>query len=108
MVEPGWDQMEAACLILVATIGITFSLQARFADNAALDLPIRLLLAALALFVLLYPSEQVAMVMTLPVLLMIGYWLARRRTKLDDIVAEEPALVTVPKAVVDTERGRMS
>ena len=46
--------------------------------------------------------------MTLPVLLMIGYWLARRRTKLDDIVAEEPALVMVPKAVVDTERGRMS
>jgi TRAP transporter 4TM/12TM fusion protein len=108
VVEPGWDQMEAAYLILVATIGITFSLQARFADNAALDLPIRLLLAALALFVLLYPSEQVAMVMTLPVLLMIGYWLTRRRTKLDDIVAEEPALVTVPKAVVDTERGRMS
>jgi TRAP-type uncharacterized transport system fused permease subunit len=108
VVEPGWDQMEAAYLILTATIGITFSLQARFADNAALDLPVRLLLAALALFVLLYPTEQVAMVMTLPVLLMIGYWLVRRRTKLEDRVAEEPALVMGPKVVVDTERGRMS
>ena len=110
VIEPGWQQMEAAYLILVATIGITFSLQARFSDNAALDMPARLVLAALALVVLLYPSERIAMTVTLPVLLIIGYWLLRRRTALDPAASEAtelPAMAaTVP--VVDTERGRMS
>ena len=108
VIEPGWDQMQAAYLILVATIGITFSLQARFADNAALDAPARLALAALALIVLLYPSEQVAMVVTVPVLLMIGYWFLRRRTALDHVPSEEPVLAVAPNPVLDTERGRMA
>ena len=34
VIEPGWEQMEAAYLILIATIGITFSLQARFSRAA--------------------------------------------------------------------------
>ena len=38
MVEPGLGQIGAALLILVSTIGITFSLQARFADRTAVDL----------------------------------------------------------------------
>jgi TRAP transporter 4TM/12TM fusion protein len=108
VIEPGWQQMQAAFLILVATIGITFSLQARFIDIASLDVPIRLALAALALVVLFYPSEQVAMVMAVPVLLMIGYWLLRRRTALQDAAIEHPVLAVAPKPVVDTERGRMA
>jgi TRAP transporter 4TM/12TM fusion protein len=110
VVEPGWQQMEAAYLILVATIGITFSLQARFSDNASVDVPVRLVLAALALVVLLYPTEQVAMAGTLPVVLMIGYWLVRRRTVLDGLApgATEPLMTPVAVQVADTERGRMS
>lgn len=110
VVEPGWQQMEAAYLILVATIGITFSLQARFSDHASVDVPVRLLLAALALAVLFYPTEWVAMVLTLPVLLMIGYWLVCRRTALDGSApgAGEPLLTPVAVQVADTERGRMS
>ena len=110
VVEPGWQQMEAAYLILVATIGITFSLQARFSDNAALDMPVRLVLAAFALVVLLYPSERIAMTVTLPVLLIIGYWLLRRRTALDPAASEatEPPAMAATVPVVDTERGRMS
>jgi TRAP transporter 4TM/12TM fusion protein len=79
VVEPGLAQMTAALLILVATIGITFSLQARFADRAAPDMAVRLALAALALVVLLHPSEQVAALACLPVALIIGYWFVRRR-----------------------------
>jgi TRAP transporter 4TM/12TM fusion protein len=108
VVEPGWDQMQAAYLILVATIGITFSLQARFADNTAVDVPLRLVLAMLALVVLFYPSEQAAMAMTVPVLLMIGYWLIRRRTTLENMASEQPVLAVAPKPVLDTERGRMA
>jgi TRAP-type uncharacterized transport system fused permease subunit len=105
VIEPGWDQMQAAFLILVATVGITFSLQARFADKASFDVPVRLALAGLALVVLLYPDEQVAMVVTVPVLLAMGYWLLRRRVTLDKV---ELRAVPATAPVVDTERGRMA
>src|SRR5215813_9213980 len=75
VVEPGLSQLTAALLVLVATIGITFSLQARFSDRPGIDMAVRLTLAALALVVLLHPSEQVAAFTCLPVVLMIGYWL---------------------------------
>jgi TRAP-type uncharacterized transport system fused permease subunit len=108
VIEPGWQQMEAALLILVATVGITFSLQANFADRGSVDVPARLVLAALALVALLHPSEAMALAACVPILLMIGYWLVRRR------VAPNPAaeassvgpLSTPP--IVDTERGRMA
>jgi hypothetical protein len=58
--------------------------------------------------VLLYPSEQVAMVVTVPVLLTIGYWLVRRRTALDQVPLDEPVLAVAPTPVLDTERGRMA
>jgi hypothetical protein len=46
------------------------------------------------------------MVATLPVLAFIGYWLVRRRTRLDEVVElAEP--VPVAARIVDTERGRM-
>jgi TRAP transporter 4TM/12TM fusion protein len=79
VIEPGLGQLRGALLIVTATIGITFSLQARYAERAALDLAIRLALAAFALVVLLHPSERVAALACLPVGLLIGYWLLRRR-----------------------------
>jgi TRAP transporter 4TM/12TM fusion protein len=79
VLEPGLAQLGAAALILIATVGITFSLQARFSDRAAVDLPVRLALAAFALVVLFHSNETVATLACAPVLLMIGYWLLRRR-----------------------------
>lgn len=109
VVEPGWEQMEAAYLILVATMGITFSLQARFSSGAALDVPIRLGLAGLALVVLLYPNERIAELVSLSVIAIIGYWLLKRRNiPFGDESAEQPMLVPVAAPVVDTERGRMA
>jgi TRAP transporter 4TM/12TM fusion protein len=93
VVEPGLSQMTAALLILVATIGITFSLQARFADRPAIDVAVRLALAALALVVLLHPSEQVAALTCVPVALIIGYWVLRRRPGSHE---ESPAVVVPP------------
>src|SRR4051794_25837362 len=79
VIEPGVEQFGAAALILIATIGITFSLQARFADGAGADIAVRLLLAALALVVLLCPDDRIAIAGCVPILLLIGYWLLKRR-----------------------------
>jgi TRAP-type uncharacterized transport system fused permease subunit len=109
VIEPGLNQLGAGALILIATIGITFSLQADFSDQQWTDRLVRMALAASALVVLLHPNVQVAILACAPVLLLIGYWLARRRGlhKLGDIPGvAEPALVSVPQ-IVDTERGRM-
>jgi TRAP transporter 4TM/12TM fusion protein len=79
VVEPGVSQFIAAFLILFATIGITFSLQARFADRAVIDRTARLVLAAFSLLALLHPDEGIAALACVPVGLTIGYWLLRRR-----------------------------
>jgi ABC-type iron transport system FetAB permease component len=83
VIEPGLSQLTAALLILFATIGITFAIQARFADRAAIDRPVRLVLAGFSLLALLHPDEQVAVLACLPVGLIIGYWLLRRRVLAD-------------------------
>jgi len=93
VIEPGIEQLGAALLILVATIGITFSLQARFADRTAVDYAVRLSLAAVSLLVLLHPDEAVAGLASIPVCLTIGYWLVRRRPSL---LPGEPAEQPVP------------
>ena len=79
VLEPGLAQIGAMMLIGTATIGITFSLQARFIDNRALDLLLRIVLAALALVVLLHPDRQLAWLTCVPVSFFVGYWVLRRR-----------------------------
>ena len=79
VIKPGVEQLGAALLVAISTIGITFSLQARFADRRAADVAIRLALAAFALLVLLDPHTSVAALACLPVVVMIGFWLVRRR-----------------------------
>jgi TRAP-type uncharacterized transport system fused permease subunit len=110
VIEPGFDQFGAAILILIATIGITFSLQAIFSENSAVDMTVRVVLAAFALLVLLCPDDRIAGAACVPVVLTIGYWLVRRRgINYSELVPAEPMLatpVTVPP-IVDTERGRM-
>jgi hypothetical protein len=64
---------------MTATIGVSFSIQARFADRPAIDLPLRLVLAAIALVVLFHPDRQVAVLACIPVGLFVGYWVLRCR-----------------------------
>jgi ABC-type bacteriocin/lantibiotic exporter with double-glycine peptidase domain len=68
-------------------------LQARFFDRSAIDVPVRLVLAACALVVLLHPDETVAAIVSAPVLLMIGYWVLRCRIAAP---AEKPEAVRQP------------
>ena len=79
VLEPGIAQIGAMLLILTATIGITFSIQARFSDRRVIDVPLRLALAAVALVVLFHPDRQVAVLACVPVGLFVGYWILRRR-----------------------------
>ncbi len=79
VLEPGVAQLGAMLLIMVATIGVIFSIQAQFADRRELDAPLRLVLAAIALVVLFHPDRQVAALACIPVGLFVAYWLLRRR-----------------------------
>jgi TRAP-type uncharacterized transport system fused permease subunit len=97
VIEPGVQQFAAAFLVGVATIGITFSLQASFSDRPLIDRSVRLALAAVALVVLLDATATVATVGCVPVLLTIGYWFLYRRApaRQDDATAGQPELVRV-------------
>jgi TRAP transporter 4TM/12TM fusion protein len=79
VLEPGIAQLGAMALILTATIGVTFSIQARFSDRRGLDMVLRIVLAAISLIVLLHPERQTAIFACLPVVLYVVYWIVRRR-----------------------------
>jgi TRAP-type uncharacterized transport system fused permease subunit len=79
VLEPGLAQLGAMLMITAATIGITFSLQAQFSDRREFDVPLRLMLAAVALVVLLHPDRQLAWLACIPIALFVGYWILRRR-----------------------------
>jgi len=82
VVTPGLDQLGSSLLIGIATIGVTFSLQASFFDRRLWDRGLRLVLAALALAVLLIPNDLIAAICAVPVVLAIAYWLAVCRRRL--------------------------
>jgi TRAP transporter 4TM/12TM fusion protein len=79
VLEPGLAQVGALLMLSTATIGASFSLQAQFADRRMIDVPLRLVLAALVLVVIFHPDERVAAWTCIPVGLFIAYWVVRRR-----------------------------
>ena len=66
-------------LVLAATVGLTFSVQARFASSLVVDLAARVVLAGFALIALAHPDPWVAAGACVPVALFAGFWLLRRR-----------------------------
>ncbi len=83
VVKPGLDQLGSSLLIGIATIGITFSLQASFVDRRVVDRAWRVALAAVALAVLLSSNVVIASACAVPVLVAIVYWLVVRRRRLE-------------------------
>jgi TRAP transporter 4TM/12TM fusion protein len=79
VLEPGIAQIGAMLLIMTSTVGFAFSIQARFADSLTVDLPLRLVLAALSLVVLFHPDQQLAAYTCAPVYAFVVYWILRRR-----------------------------
>ena len=79
VLEPGLAQIGAMLLLATVTIGISFSIQARFSDRPAIDVPLRLVLAAIAMVVLFHPDQRVAALACVPIGLFVAYWMLRRR-----------------------------
>ena len=79
VLEPGLDQLSAMALVLTATVGLTFSLQARFSTNRLLDMVARTVLAGFALVVLAHPETWIATLACAPVAMFAGYWWLFRR-----------------------------
>ncbi|MBI2152796.1 MAG: TRAP transporter permease [Candidatus Rokubacteria bacterium] len=80
VVEPGVAQLGAFGLILVATVGIVFSLQASFSERRVRDLAARSALAGFSLVVLFHPSTELAVLAMVPIGALVGYWLVKGRT----------------------------
>jgi TRAP transporter 4TM/12TM fusion protein len=77
--EPGLSQLGAAVLILIPTVGFSFSMQASFSERNAIDLVVRAAIAAISLAALLHPNETIAASLCVPIVLAIAYWLLWRR-----------------------------
>ena len=112
VVKPGLDQMGAAYLVMVATLGITFTLQATYSPRRApIDLALRAGLAAMSLYILLSFNDIASDFISVRVLGFIAYWIVVRRT----LVARtnppatrrsRPAFASAP--IADAPLGRMS
>src|SRR5687767_7934280 len=79
VLEPGLAQLGAMALLLTATIGVSFSIQAQFSGNRGIDLMLRVALAAVTMVVLFHPDQKVAATCCVPVGLFVGYWVLKRR-----------------------------
>jgi len=79
VVKPGLEQIGAALLCGIATIGISFSIQARYSETKTVDYAFRAAIAAAALVALFVPNYTIASAACVPVLVIIGYWLTYRR-----------------------------
>jgi TRAP transporter 4TM/12TM fusion protein len=97
VVAPGLNQIGAAFLVGISTIGISFCLQARFADSRPVDLTVRAILAAFALAALFVHDYSIASAACVPVLVTIGYWVVYRRK----IEAGEPEVVELDAKVLE-------
>ncbi len=111
VVKPGWDQMGAAYLVLVATLGITFTLQATYSETRMVDLGVRAVLATMSLFILLSFYDIASDIVSLGVIGVIGYWIVVRRKIVSGMappttVVLDPALAIAP--IADVPLGRMS
>ncbi len=79
VVEPGVHQIGAAILCGIATIGISFTIQARYSEMKLVDYAFRAAIGASALVALFVPDYTIAAAACVPVLIIIGYWLTYRR-----------------------------
>ncbi|MGH6665018.1 MAG: TRAP transporter large permease subunit, partial [Pseudolabrys sp.] len=111
VVKPGMEQLGAAYLVLVATLGISFTLQATYSESRIVDLGVRAALAVVSLFVLLSPSDFASDIASVAIIAVIGYWIVVRRKIVGgaappEAVVIEGALATAP--ISDVPLGRMS
>jgi TRAP transporter 4TM/12TM fusion protein len=111
VVKPGLDQMGAAYLVLVATLGITFTLQATYSETRAIDLAVRAGLAAMSLFILLSFNDIASDIVSVGVIVVIGYWILVRRKVVAAAAPPQEVTRNRPLAaapITNAPLGRMS
>jgi TRAP transporter 4TM/12TM fusion protein len=72
VVNPGWLMVADTLLVLVSTLGITFAMFGRTHRNLAVDLSLRLALAAVSFVVMFHPDMQVSAFVAAPVVVALG------------------------------------
>ena len=76
VINPGWPQIAATILVLISTLGITFSMFGRFVEQGIVDIPLRLLLAAVSFLAMFHPNDTFVWLPAMVVLaaLAVGLW----------------------------------
>ena len=77
IVTPGWTQITNTLAVTVGTCGLAYAMFGRIHVKAAIDIAIRLAIAALAAFVLFYPNDAAALGVAVPVLVALVFGLRR-------------------------------
>ncbi len=104
VIKPGLDQMGAAYLVLVATLGITFTLQATYSETRAVDLAARTVLAAMSLYILFSFNDIASDFVSVAVLGVIAYWIVIRRKLVSG--TNPPVTVVIDPALAPVSTGR--
>ena len=82
VLEPGLAQLAATGLVLAATVGVTFSLQARFSSNLLIDVAARVVLAGFAMIALAHPDPWIAAAACIPVAGFAWHWFLSQRREM--------------------------
>jgi TRAP-type uncharacterized transport system fused permease subunit len=96
VVTTGWAQVADVIVVFIGTSGVAFAMFGRISRTAASDIGLRLLIAALSLFVLFYPSDDWALAVSPAVAILTIFGLIRHR----DIAP--PASLAEPSDARDT------
>ena len=108
VIKPGLDQMGAAYLVLVATIGITFTLQATYSENRMVNIGARCVLAAMSLYILFSYNDFAATIVSFGVLSIVAYWFLVRRKIVMGNAEPEVVEVDLSAPIADAPLGKMN
>ncbi|MDO9210669.1 MAG: TRAP transporter large permease subunit [Deltaproteobacteria bacterium] len=81
VLEPGMAQLGAMFLLMAGTVGIQFSIQAKYSNKRGRDVIARIALAGFSLIVVLHPSTRLATLAIAPIAVFVGYWVLQQRRK---------------------------
>ena len=79
VVNPGWLQIADTMLVLISTLGITFAMFGRCHTNAAADIALRCLLAAVSFLAMFDPDMKTSAAVCVVVALALAAGIMRHR-----------------------------
>ena len=97
---PGWPQLIDTGIVLVTTCGTAFAMFGRFSHAAIVDIPLRLLLAAVALTAMFTPNDRLAWMVSIVTLAIVfaGVWRHRVVAPPKDGIAIDDSAVAADEA----------